>query len=158
MCTNIELNTPAPDFTLKNTKGKDWTLADFKGSKKIVLLFFPLAFTRPSVELLGSTRDNMKLYSSLDAKVIGISVDSHFALRAFKKAENLNFTLLSDFNKDTSRRYGVLSDDHHGMKGVPNQATFIIDRKGVIRHKEVVHGFEEHLDFKAVQQVLAAID
>lgn len=158
MRTNIKIDRPAPDFTLKNTEGDEISLTDFKGQIKIVLLFFPLAFTKVSAKALRTTRDNMKLYSALGATVIGISVDSIYTLRAFKKAENLNFTLLSDFNKEVSRRYGTLSDDYHGMEGVSEQAVFIIDKEGIIRYRQITKNAGESPDFKTVQKRLSDIN
>lgn len=150
-------NTEAPDFTLKNTEGKEVSLADFEGERKVVLLFFPLAFSNTCTKELCTTRDNMKMYNALNTTVIGISVDSFFTLRAFKKAENLNFTLLSDFNKEVSRRYQVLYDDYYGMKGVSKRAVFVIDRKGIIQHREILEDSGRLPDFKAVQKSLSAI-
>lgn len=151
-----EENTKAPGFTLPDTEGDKVSLTDFQGKKKVVLLFFPLAFSDVCTEELCITRDNMKMYNALDATVIGISVDSFFTLRALKKAENINFMLLSDFNKEVSRRYQVLYDDYHGMKGVSMRAVFVIDREGIIRHREVLEDSSKLPDFKAVQKVLSA--
>lgn len=152
-----EENTKAPNFTLKNTEGKEVSLADFERKRKVVLLFFPLAFSTTCTEELCTTRDNMKLYNALNATVIGISVDSFFTLKAFKKAENLNFTLLSDFNKEVSRGYQVLYDDYYGMKGVSKRAVFIIDREGIIQHREILEDSGKLPDFRAVQKTLSAI-
>ncbi|MDZ7680333.1 MAG: redoxin domain-containing protein [Fodinibius sp.] len=96
---STQTDTLAPDFTLQNTEGQEITLSDFRAKKNVVLLFFPLAFTGTCTKELCTTRDNMKLYNSLDAEVIAISVDSFFTLKEFKKGHNLNFTLLSDFNR-----------------------------------------------------------
>lgn len=151
------LNSLAADFTLQNTKGEEISLDELKSGKKVVLLFFPLAFSPASTEALRAIRDNMKLYSALDAKVIGISVDSFFTLRAFKKSENLNFRLLSDFNREVSRDYGVLSDDFSGMKGVAMHAVFVIDREGIIRYKEVIKDNETTYDFRSLQKALSSL-
>lgn len=150
------LNSRAPDFTLQNTEGQEINLSDFQG-QKVVLLFFPLAFSSTCTEELCIVRDNMKLYSALDAKVLGISVDSFFTLKAFKKAQNLKFTLLSDFNKEVSRKYDVLYDDYFGMKGVSKRATFVIDKQGTIRHREILKDSGELPDFKAIQRALDEI-
>ncbi|HLR32336.1 MAG TPA: redoxin domain-containing protein [Fodinibius sp.] len=152
-----ELNSPAADFALQNTKGEEISLDELKSGKKIVLVFFPLAFSPASTEGLRVIRDNMKLYNALDAKVIGISVDSFFTLRAFKKSENINFTLLSDFNREVSRDYGVLSDDFSGMKDVARRAVFVIDREGIIRYKEVIKDLGITYDFRSLQQALSSI-
>ncbi|MCW9706301.1 peroxiredoxin [Fodinibius salsisoli] len=151
-----EENSPkAPDFSLQNTQGDIVSLSDFKGRQKVVLLFFPLAFSGVCTQEVCAIRDNMKLYNALDAKVIGISVDSFFTLRAFKKAENLNFTLLSDFNKKVSKEYNVLYEDYYGMKDVAKRASFIIDREGIVRHQEILEDSDDLPDFKAIQRILS---
>ena len=150
----IDTGSNAPDFTLQDTEGKEVSLADYKGQYNVVLLFFPLAFSGTCTEELCTTRDNMKLYESMDAKVIGISIDSFFTLREFKKSENLNFTLLSDFNKEVSAEYGVLYEDYFGMKGVSKRASFVIDREGIVRYREVLEDSGKLPDFKSIQQQL----
>lgn len=150
------LDAKAPDFTLQNTEGNEISLSDFKG-KNVVLLFFPLAFSGTCTEELCTTRDNMKLYNSMNVEVIGISIDSFFTLRAFKKSQNLNFTLLSDFNREVSSEYNVLYDDYFGMKGVAKRASFVIDRQGTIRHREVLEDSGQLPDFSQIQQVLAQL-
>src|SRR5699024_11202392 len=95
-----ELNSPAADFALQNTKGEEISLDELKSGKTIFFVLFPLSFSPVSTEGLCVIRDNMKLYNALDAKVNRISVVSFFTLPAFKKSENINFTLLSDFNRE----------------------------------------------------------
>ncbi len=145
----------APDFTLQNTQGESVTISDFTGEKNVVLLFFPLAFSSTCTEELCTMRDNMKLYNSLDAKVIGISVDSFFTLQNFKKSENINFTLLSDFNKEVSEKYGALYDDFFGMHGVSKRAAFVINKEGEIVYAEVLDDASELPDFDSMQQALS---
>lgn len=148
----------ALDFTLKDTKLKDVTLSSYEGKKNVVLLFFPLAFSSVCTTELCTTRDNMKLYNSLDAEVIAISVDSTFSLKAFKEANNLNFTLLSDFNKDVSDAYGVLYEDYFGMKGVSKRSVFVINKSGEIVHKEILENSGDMPNLNKVQEVLAELN
>lgn len=152
---SVNLDSKAPDFTLQNTEGGKISLSDFKNRKNVVLLFFPLAFSSTCTKELCTTRDNMKLYNSMDAKVIAISVDSFFVLKEYKKSQNLNFTLLSDFNKIVSSNYGVLYDDYYGMKGVSKRAAFVIDKQGTIKHREVLEDSGQLPDFKAIQNALS---
>lgn len=154
---SANLDSKAPNFTLQNTEGDKISLSDFNGRKNVVLLFFPLAFSSTCTEELCSTRDNMKLYNAMDAEVIGISIDSFFTLKAFKKAENLNFTLLSDFNKEVSKKYDVLYEDYFGMKGVSKRASFVIDKEGTIRHREVLEDSGQLPNFKKIQEILSTI-
>jgi len=150
---SLDLGSEAPGFTLQNTEGKKVSLGDFSG-KRVLLLFFPVAFSGTCTEELCRTRDNMKLFESLDAEVIALSVDSFFALREFKKANNLNFTLLSDFNKKVSQDYDVLYEDFYGMKGVSKRSAFVVDTQGRIRYAEVLEDADQLPDFNAIQQVL----
>ena len=153
-----KIDSKAPDFKLQNTEGEDVQLANFFGSKNIVLLFFPLAFSSVCTKELCTIRDNMKIYDSMNAEVVGISVDSFFTLKEFKKTQNFNFTLLSDFNKKVSSKYGVLYQDFYGMKGVSKRASFIIDKEGVIRYREVLEEAGELPDFKTLQTTLSDLD
>lgn len=148
----------APDFTLNDTKLNDVTLSSFKGRKNVVLLFFPLAFSSVCTTELCTTRDNMKLYDSLNAEVLAISVDSSFSLKAFKEANNLNYTLLSDFNKNVSESYGVLYKDYFGMKGVSKRSVFVIDKSGEIVHKEILEDSGDMPNLNKVQEVLVELN
>ena len=96
----------------------------------------------------------MKLYEALDAEVIGISVDSFFTLREFKKSQNLNFTLLSDFNKEVMKKYDAHYDDYFGMRGVAKRSAYIIDKEGIIRYAEVLEDSGKLPDFEAIQKTL----
>src|SRR5690625_7194756 len=100
-------NKKAVNFTLTNNKGEETTLFDETKKGKVVLLFFPLAFTGVCTAEMCTTRDNMKMYNALNASVFGISVDSNHTLREFKKQNNLNFELMSDITKDISRSYDI---------------------------------------------------
>ncbi len=155
----INVNDIAPGFTLKNTRGDDVSLSDFKGEKNVVLLFFPLAFTSTCTEELCSTRDNLKIFDSLNAEVLGISsADSFFVLREFKSAQNLNFTLLSDFNGEAAGKYGVLYDDFFGMKGVSKRSVFVIDKEGVVQHTEVLEDAGKMPDLDRIIEVLTELE
>ena len=150
----LDTGIPAPDFTLKNTRGEDVQLSSFKGDRNVVLLFFPLAFTSTCTEELCTTRDNMKQYESLNAEVLAVSADSFFVLKEYKKANNLNFTLLSDYNRDVSRRYDALYELYYDMKEVPKRAAYVIDKNGIIRYSEVLEDSGKLPDFEAVNRVL----
>lgn len=151
------MNT-APNFTLQDTNGEEVSLSDFRDQKNVVLIFFPLAFSGVCTKELCTTRDNLKIYSSLDAEVIGISVDSFFTLKAFKESNNLNFSLLSDFNKEVSEQYDTLYQDYFGMKGVSKRSVFVIDKKGRVVHQEVLEDSGKLPDFGKVQDALADLN
>src|SRR6187399_3427013 len=112
------VGSKAPAFSLVNTEKQKVSVEDFKG-QNLVILFFPMAFTSTCTAELCSIRDNISFYNNVNAKVFGISVDSLHTLAKFKSEQSLNFTLLSDFNKDVSLLYGSLYEMFsYNMKGV----------------------------------------
>lgn len=154
---NIEVGDKAPNFILRNTEKAEVSLSDFEG-KPVLILFFPLAFTGVCTAELCSIRDNMSQYESLDVQVLAISVDSLFALEQFKKAENYNFPLLSDFNKEVSRAYGSLYEDFVlGMKGVSKRSAFLVDSKGIVQYAEVLEDAGQQPNFDAIMAKLDLI-
>ncbi len=154
----LEVGTKAPDFTLKskNADGlQDVTLSDNFGSGKTVLLFFPLAFTSVCIDELCSVRDSLADYNDLGATVYGISVDSPFTQEVFSQQNNLNFTLLSDFNKEASTAYDVLFEDLIGLKGVSKRSAFVIDSDGVIQFSSSSDDPAVLPDFEAIKAALS---
>lgn len=151
---SIARGDSAPNFTLQNTEGKQIELYNYLNGSKGLLLFFPLAFSSTCTEELCTVRDNMKLYNSLDAKVLGISVDSFFTLKEFKKAQNLNFTLLSDFNRDVSEKYDVLYDDFYGLIGVAKRAAFVIGEEKKVTYAEILDDASRYPDFRSIKKAL----
>lgn len=148
----------AENFTLQDTNGQRVSLSDYKGQKNVVLIFFPLAFSGVCTKELCLTRDNLKIYNSLDAEVIAISVDSFFTLKAFKESNNLNFSLLSDFNKEVSSKYDSLYDDFFGMKGVSKRSAFVIDKEGGVVYQEILDDSDQIPQFDKIQEVLASLN
>lgn len=153
----IQLGQQAPDFTLRDTEKNKVTLSELKG-KNVVLLFFPLAFTGVCTKELCSVRDNMALYNNTNAVVFGLSVDSLYSLKKFKEEQNLNFELLSDFNKEVSTAYSSLYETFsNDMKGVSKRSAFVIDKDGIVRYAEVLENAGEVPDFNAIQQTLEGL-
>ena len=153
----IEIGQTAPDFTLYDSAKNKVTLSDLRGHN-ILLLFFPLAFTSTCTAELCSIRDNISFYNNVNAKVFGISVDSLHTLAKFKTEQSLNFTLLSDFNKDVSLLYGSLYEMFsYNMKGVSKRSAFIIDRGGIVRYVEVLENASEQPNFKNINLTLENI-
>ncbi|GIX47944.1 MAG: peroxiredoxin [Candidatus Tectimicrobiota bacterium] len=155
---SVQVGQPAPDFTLKNTDMQDVTLSSFRGQKNVVLLFVPLAFTSVCTNELCSVRDNLNQYASLNAEVLGISVDSPFALKQWKEKENLNFTLLSDFNREVVKAYGAQYDQLLGFKGVAKRAAFVIDKEGKVRYAEVLEDARQLPNFEKIQETLRSLN
>ena len=154
---SIEIGQAAPDFTLFNSEKKSVSLSEQKGSN-VVLLFFPLAFTRVCTTELCSIRDNIDWYNNVNAKVFGISVDALQTLAKFKEDQKLNFTLLSDFNKEVSRAYNSIYEMFgYNMKGVSKRSAFVIDKEGVIKYAEVLENAGQLPNFEAVQKTLAGL-
>ncbi|MBH55324.1 MAG: peroxiredoxin [Opitutaceae bacterium] len=154
----LEVGTKAPDFTLKskNAEGlQDVTLSDNFGNGKTVLLFFPLAFTSVCIDELCSVRDNLQEYNDLGATVYAISVDSPFTQEVFAQQNNLNFSLLSDFNKEVSGSYDVLFEDLIGLKGVSKRSAFVIDAEGTIKYSSSSDDPTVLPDFDAVKTALS---
>ena len=156
----IATGTQAPEFTLKTIGSEgltDFTLSSNFGKKNTVLLFFPLAFTGVCTQELCDVTAGLAKYESLNAAVVGISVDSPFAQEAWAKKENINIPLLSDLNKETAKAYGVLLPDLIGLGAVSARAAFVIDKEGVIRHSEQTATPKELPDFNKISEVLASL-
>lgn len=150
----IEVGQPAPDFTLYDSGKKLVTLSNLK-DQNVLLLFFPLAFTSTCTKELCSVRDSIVWYNDAHATVLGISVDSLHTLAKYKEEQKLNFTLLSDFNKDTSTAYGSIYETFgYNMKGVSKRSAFVIDKKGIVQYAEVLENASDVPNFAAIQQTL----
>jgi glutaredoxin-dependent peroxiredoxin len=153
----IKLGKPAPEFTLFSDEKKEVNLSDFKG-KNVVILFFPQAFTGVCTQELCDMRDNMHKYEALNAQVLGISVDSVFTLAKFKELQNYNFPLLSDFNKQISKKYGTIYKEFaFGMSGVSKRSAFVLDAEGIVRYAEVLDNAGNVPSFKAINETLAGL-
>jgi len=124
----------APSFKLPSKPREVVDLDSYLGKDRVVLLFFPLAFSSVCTAEMCQMRDDWQKYASVGAKVFGISVDSPFVTERFRQAENIPFPILSDFNKDVSRLYGVLHEDLMGLKGVSKRAAFVIDADGRVTY------------------------
>lgn len=153
----IKKRDKAPNFTLRDTNKQLVNLSDYEG-KKVLVLFFPLAFTGTCTDELCSVRDDASFYDGIDAEIIGISIDSLFVLDKFKKEYSYNFSLLSDFNKEASRAYGTLYENFVlDMKGVSKRAAFVVDAKGIVRYAEVLESAGDLPNFNAIKGVLQEI-
>ena len=132
------LNEIAPDFNLKNTEKNDIALSNFKG-KTVVLAFYPGAFTGVCDTEMCSLRDSMNSFNDLNATVLGISVDSPWANAEFAKKYEINFNLLSDYNRDVSKAYDMIFNGLGGLEGYEcsNRGVIIIDGQGLIQYRWV---------------------
>ncbi|MFO0358241.1 MAG: redoxin domain-containing protein [Sphingobacteriaceae bacterium] len=155
---SISKGQTAPNFKLYNTDKKEVELASLKG-KNVVILFFPLAFTSTCTAELCSMRDDIATYNSLNAVILGISVDSLFTLGKFKAEQNLNFDLLSDFNKTASEAYGSLYQSFIlGMNGVSKRSAFVVDKNGVVQYAEVLENAGQVPNFENIKNTLQSLN
>ena len=152
----VDVGSKAPDFTLTNQDRQPVKLSDQRG-KPVVLAFFPAAFSSVCTKELCTFRDSMARLNQTKAQVYGISVDTFFTLKAFHDQQHFAFPLLSDFNKQVIREYGVFNEDMVGLKGIAMRAVFVIDKAGTIRHREVLDDARKEPDYEQVFAALQAI-
>jgi len=154
---SVTIGSIAPDFTLKNTNAENVSLSSFKG-KNVVLLFFPFANTGVCTKEMCSMRDSMSRYSQLNAEVLGVSIDSPFSLKLWKEHNQINFQLLSDFNKEVAPAYGAFYDvfapGKFDYKGVAKRSAFVIDANGIVKYAEVLENAGDEPNYSAIQEAL----
>ena len=157
----INLGDKAPDFTLPNSNFEKVSLSDFKDQKNVVLLFFPLVNSSVCEKELCSTRDNLSQYEDLNAQVLAVSVDSHFALQLWNEKHNFTFPLLTDFNKEVSQKYDALHDVFAPGKldynGVSKRSAFVIDKEGIVKYAEVLENPGNEPNYNAIKEILQNI-
>jgi peroxiredoxin len=149
---SVAIGSKAPDFTLPDQDGRPVTLSAQTG-KRIVLAFFPAAFTSVCTRELCTFRDTLAEFNAVNAVVYGISTDTPERLKEFAAAERLNFTLLSDAGKAAIREYDVVLPP----KEIAKRAVFVVDGAGVIRHAEVTETPAVEPDYAKVHEALAAL-
>ncbi|GHE45228.1 peroxiredoxin [Streptosporangium violaceochromogenes] len=149
----VEVGSPAPDFALKDQHGALVRLSDYRG-RKVVLIFYPLAFSRVCHGELSAVRDEFTAAAPDDVQVVTVSVDSVFTHRAWADQEGYTFPLLSDFwpHGEVARAYGVFDAE----KGVAARGTFVIDGEGVVRWS-AVNPISEARDIGEYRKVLAGL-
>ena len=132
----VEIGQNSPGFQLPDQDKKQRTLNDFLG-KKTVLAFFPGAFTSVCTKELCTFRDSMQFLNSLNAQVVGISVNDPWTNKAFAEANKLQFPILSDYTRETVKKFSVFHEDFAGLKGytVAKRSVFILDGKGAVRYR-----------------------
>jgi peroxiredoxin len=154
----LSLGDPAPDFTLYDDERKPWTLSG-RARPKAVLLFFPGAFTSMCTTEMNAVNLDLDRYERLGADVVGISTDSPDALAEFKKANDLQFRLLSDHDAEVADAYGVrfTREEHRlGYSRIAKRASFVVDGDDGVAHAEVLAHPGLQPDFDAILDALEA--
>lgn len=149
------LQQPAPDFTLLSHEKKPVQLSGLRG-QKVVLAFYPAAFTGVCTKELCTFRDALASLNELNAAVLGISVDAPFSNAAFAKQNELNFPLLSDYAREATRAYGVALDNFAGMSGytASQRAVFVVDESGRVVYEWIAPNPGVEPDYAAVKAAL----
>lgn len=147
---------PAPTFTLVDHTRQKVDLASYRG-KKVVLAFYPAAFTGVCEKELCTFRDSLADLNGLNAVVLGLSCDAPFSNAAFAAKNNVNFPLLSDPTRATVRAYDIAIDDFAGVPGltVSKRAVYIVDEQGNVSYEWVGANPGIEPDYAAVKAALA---
>lgn len=128
----LQVGDVAPDFELPASGNRIIKLSDFRGKKKVLLAFYPFAFSPVCSLQLPGLQESLDKFQELDTEVLGISVDSKHSSTAFAEHLKLDFPLVSDFNKETTAAFGVLREG-----GFAERALFVIDKEGKIAYVHV---------------------
>ncbi|MFC1506491.1 redoxin domain-containing protein [Thermoproteota archaeon] len=154
----VEIGKNAPNFTLTDTNLKKVSLTDFEN--KIVLAFYPGAFTSVCTKEMCVFRDSLAKLNELRAQVIGISVNDPFCNKAFSETNGLNFPLLSDYARKVVTIYGVGAEDFAGLKDytAAKRSIFIIDDKGIVRYKWITEDPAIEPNYDEIMGILEKIE
>lgn len=147
----VEIGEKIPDLELVDSEKKPVKLSDYSG-KPTILLFYPGAFTGVCTKEMCAMRDGLSKYNELGIRVVGISVDGPIANQAFKTANNINFPLLSDFNKQTLKAFDHYQENFAGVKGytVSKRAVYVLDKDLVVRFKWVSNNPGVEPDYETI--------
>ncbi len=153
----LKNNDVAPEFSLRNQDGEEIALNKYAG-KNVVVLFFPFANTSVCTAEMNYMRDNLNKLKELNAEVLGISVDSPFALKMWSEKNSFDFNLLSDFNKQVAPKYDSLYETFapgkYDYKGVAKRSAFVVGKDGKIKYTEICASPGDQPDYKAIKDTL----
>ena len=154
----VEIGQAAPDFSLYDTERQKRSLSEFKG-QNVVLTFFPGAFTGVCSTVMCTLRDQVGQYNSLNAQIIGISVDPPFSQKVWIDQNNVTYPFLSDFNREAVNKYDVALPNLASMEGyvAAKRAVFVLDKEGIVRYKWVSDTPANELDYDEVQKAVAQL-
>ncbi len=154
----VKVGEKAPDFTLVDTALKPRSLKEFLG-KTTVLVFYPAAFTGVCTKEMCAFRDNLSQLSSIGAQVVGISADTPFSNKAFAEQNSLTFPILSDYNREAIKAFGIAFPDLAGLKGltVAKRSVFVLDKQGVVKHAWVSEDPKKEPDYAEVTKAARSL-
>jgi peroxiredoxin len=154
----VEMAQKAPDFQLPDHNKTLRSLKDFLG-KKTILAFFPGAFAGVCTKEMCTFRDSMQALTGLGAQVVGISVNDPFSNKAFADANKLQFPLLSDYTRETVKKYGIFHEDFAGLKGyiAAKRSIFLLDKKGIVRYKWISEDPGKEPDYEEIKKQLTKL-
>lgn len=154
----IVVGEKAPDFTLPDTDRKPRRLSEFAG-KKLVLAFYPGAFTSVCTKEMCAFRDSLARLNELKAQVVGVSVNDPFSNKGFAERNLLDFPLLSDYSRDVIRLYDIELKDFAGLKGysAAKRSVFVLDKNGIVRYRWVSEDPGIEPDYKEIEKTLDII-
>ncbi len=154
----VQIGKRAPEFRLFDTDKNLKTLDSYLG-KKLLLFFFPMAWTGVCTKQVCYLQEDFSLFEELNISIVGVSVDTIYALKRYKEDYNLSYQLLSDFNKEAIRNYDIV---HHEFsneyKDVAKRASFVIDSKGIVQFSEILPRHGEFPNMEAIKAALKEID
>ena len=150
------VNDIAPDFTLVDQDKAPHTLSDYRG-KKVVLAFYPAAFTGVCTKEMCTFQDSLAQLNDANAVVFGISPNSPFTQKAFADANGITFRLLADYDRQAVRAYGLALDDFAGLTNftASHRAVYVVDETGQITYEWVGPHPGHEPDYEAVLSALA---
>jgi len=154
---NVAEGAKAPDFTLPDQDRAPVTLSEELKKGPVVLAFFPGAFSGTCTSEMCTFRDSIADLRRNSARVIGVSTDTFFTLKAWEDAQHFGFPLLSDYNKTVIEQYGVVNPDMIGLKNIAKRAVFVIDRGGVVRYREVLDDARNEPDYEKVRAAVGRL-
>ena len=157
--SKINVGDKAPDFTLSSFSHSDqpveYTLSSFAGKDNVLLVFFPMAFTGVCTDQNCTISDSLSDFAKLNVKVFGISTDGTFVQKEFAKTKNIQYPLLSDFNKEVINKFDIVQDTFaHGMKNTSRRGVFLIGKDGTVKYKEITENPGVQVNFDKLREAV----
>jgi peroxiredoxin len=152
----LSVGSSAPSFKLPCKPGEEVDVGAHLGKEKVLILFFPLAFSSVCTEEMCHFRDHWTQWGALGCKVFGVSIDSPFVTDRFRTELSIPFPILSDFNKTVAASYDALHADLMGLKGVTKRAAYVVGSDGKIAYAWEAEIPKTQVDFNAIQAAVTS--